>query len=85
MPAYPKGSHTSFDAQMRKTDIIKKIEKLNDTQRQQLLYLLDQMEKGETIEKIDMKFLSPKPTMAKVSKHPHEDIASKFIPERTNK
>ena len=81
---YPKGSHTSFDAQMRKTDIIKKIEKLNDTQRKQLMYLLDQMERGETIDQIDMKFLSPKPAMAK-SKHSPGELASKLIPERTNK
>lgn len=49
---YPKGSHPNSDQVMRKTAIFKKIEKLNDTQRQQLLFLIEQMERGENIDKL---------------------------------
>ena len=82
---YPKGSQPSLDTQMRKTDIIRKIEKLNETQRQQLIYLLDQMERGEAIDQIDLKFLSPKPTMAKSKHSQSSEFTSKLISERTNK
>lgn len=78
---YPKGSHPSTDAQMRKTDILKKIERLSDVQRQQLFFLLEQMEKGENLEKIDMKFLSPKPTMAKG----HTIASKRLVSERAEK
>lgn len=83
-PEYPKGSHPSPDAQMRKTAIIQKIEKLSDTQRQQLFFLLEQMEKGEPLEKVDMKFLSPKPVVAKHTKQYNEDHP-KMVPERSTK
>lgn len=83
---YPRGSDQLLDAQMRKTTIIKKIEKLSDTQRQQLFFLLDQMEKGETIDKIDLKFLSPKPAMVKSTKQSTEEKTYlKFMSERSQK
>jgi hypothetical protein len=81
---HAKDSHPSFDTQMRKTDIMMKIEKLNNTQRQQLFFLLEQMESGKAFEKIDMKFLSPKPTMVKSTK-PVSEASVKLESERSYK
>jgi hypothetical protein len=54
----PKTTRHSVDSQMSKTNIIRKIENLSDNQRNQLLLLLEMMEKGQPMEKIDMGFLS---------------------------
>ena len=58
--SYPKGSHPSSEQGLRKTSIYKKIERLNDTQRQQLLFLIEQMESGQPVNKI----LSEQPLMS---------------------
>ena len=60
--SYPKGSHPSSEKGMRKTAIYQKIERLNDTQRQQLLFLIEQMERGEPVNKI----MSEQPLMSSI-------------------
>lgn len=56
-PEKPQSTHFTSppsEDQFRKGEILTKIDRLNEVQKQQLLFLLEQMEKGETLDKINL-------------------------------